>query len=186
MSKLPPWQVEDNPWGTEAKFITWIRGVLRKGWSKYPLKHIFKQSKRKRIKNPNPKPRKGSEEVWGLECDICHNDFVQTEIEIDHIGDQGSLKCFDDIKGYAEHLFMLTYEDMRCICKGCHKIVSQSQRSGVSFEEAKLEKLIIEKCKLKTDVQLALLSGYGYNDCSNKDKRKAAWQEILRKELNNE
>jgi hypothetical protein len=174
-----PWEEEGNPWGSESKFITWVRGVLRKGWSKYPLKHLYKQSKRRKIPNPKEKFSKNHAEIWGIDCEVCGLPHVQGDIEIDHIGDSGTLKSMSDVEGYARHLFMLTYKDMRCVCKTCHDVISHQQKNpGMSFEDAKIDKEVIALMKDKKKV-LALLQQQGYN-CKNDLQRREALTEILK------
>lgn len=179
--KQKPWEVEGNPWGTESKFVVWVRGVLRKGWSKYPLKIAFKNSKRIRIKNTNKRSSKRFPEVWAIHCENCGEVFRQEQIEVDHIGEQGTFTKLEDVKGYVEHLFMLTYEDMRCVCKKCHKTISYSQRTGMTFERAAQEKKVIEVCKLPVKNQLAILKDFGYNNeqCSNQEKRRKLLTDLV-------
>lgn len=175
---VEPWKVEGNPWGTESKFITWIRGVLRKGWSKHPLKIEYIKRYRKRIKNPNEKASKRFPEVWGMTCECCKVDTVQAEIEIDHKGEQGKFTTLSEIYGYAKHLFMIDYDSIRAVCKNCHRIISQSQRSGVSFEEAKTEKFVILFAKLPAATQVEILSSLG---CKGKTKeaRVALYKQLI-------
>lgn len=175
-----PWEEDGNPWGNESKFITWVRGVLRKGWSKYPLKHLYKESKRRKIPNPKPKFSSNHAEIWGIDCEVCGLPHVQGDIEVDHIGDSSSLKSMADVEKYARHLFMLTYADMRCVCKSCHGAISHQQKHpGMSFEDAKIDKEVIALMKDKKKV-LALLQQHGYNNCTNDEKRRQALTKILK------
>lgn len=180
---IEPWKVEGNPWNTEGKFITWIRGVLRKGWSKHPLKIEYIKRYRKRIKNPNEKASKRFPEVWGMTCECCKIDTVQAEIEIDHKGEQGKFTTLSEIYGYAKHLFMIDYDSIRAVCKNCHRIISQSQRSGVSFEEAAIEKQIISICSGDTAELKIRLSEYGFSEqeMSNDKKRRDCVNRMLGK-----
>ena len=175
---INPWEVEGNPWRTEAKFVTWVRGVLRKGWSKYPLKINYKNSRRYKVKNTNPRSQKRFPTVWMIDCEICRESFKPEFVEVDHIGAQGSFKCLSDIESYAMHLFMLTPDDMRCICKDCHKIVSLSQSHSLTFEEAIKAKETIAFLKLPIQKQMAFLASLGYNkqQCSNREKRKELFE----------
>jgi hypothetical protein len=177
-----PWEEEGNPWGSESKFITWVRGVLRKGWSKYPLKILYKQSKRRKIPNPKEKFSSNHAMIWGIDCELCGIPHVQADIEVDHIGDSSTFRSMDDVEKYARHLFMLTYSDMRCLCKSCHAVVSHMQKHPeMSFEDAKIDKEVIRLMKKENKEELlALLEQHGYNGLSNAAKRKKALEEILR------
>jgi hypothetical protein len=180
-----PWKVAGVPWKSEAAFWSWVRGVLRKGWSKHPVKLEYIKQHRKRI--PNPKPSKRFPEVWGMTCEICKKDTVQTEIEIDHIAETGGkFTCLDDIKSYAEHLFMVDFSCLRALCKPCHRIVSHSQNTGMSFEEAKLEKQVIEFCKKDKQIILAFLQEHGHNgvSVSSAVKRRKLVEQIFKEGVN--
>lgn len=181
-SAKQPWEEEGSPWKSEAAFLAWVRGVLRKGWSKHPIKLEFIKQKRKRIKNPNPKNALRFPEVWGMTCAVCKKDKAQAEIEIDHISDTGgTFRKLEDAVEYMKHLFMVNFSKMRAVCKPCHKIISYSQKEDLSFDEAKLKKRVIEVMKDK-EAMLALCKKYGYNQASltNADKRKAALEAIFK------
>jgi len=180
MTKQLPWEVAGNPWKTEGKFIVYLRGVLRAGWSRFPLKLQYIKDNRKRIKNPKPNAPERFAVIWGGTCECCNKDFPQAMMEIDHKGEQGKFTTMSEIEGYARHLFMVTYEDMRWICKPCHKIISHSQRIGSSFDEASLEKDIIEIMKNPISDIIDFIDSYGEYDISNEKKRKLAVKEILK------
>jgi len=180
MAEVKPWEVEGNPWNTEAKFIAYIRGVLRKGWSRFPLKINYKNSVRYQIPNTNSRSMKRFPLSWVIDCEICGKPFQQNSVEVDHIGDSGTFRTIEDIEVYARHLFMLTPDKMRCLCKPCHKIVSHSQRTGTSFDEAALLKEVIAICKNPVADVTDFCYSWGYWDCSNAAKRKANVEEILR------
>lgn len=154
MTYPKPWEQCPHIWKTEAQFWTFVRGVLRKGWSKHPLKLEFIKTNRKRIINPVEKNRKRFPECWGMTCDICKTDTVQNMIEIDHIGEGSSFTGLHDVEKYIAHLFLVDYDSLRAVCKPCHKIENQRQRKGISFEEAAIEKEVISilKTESKEDV----------------------------------
>lgn len=183
MNHKQPWNCEGSPWKTESAFWVWVRGVLRKGWSKHPIKLEYIQRNRKRVPNPVEKNRKRFPEVWGMECEICHKDCLQKDIEIDHIGDNCSFTGIHDVEKYVAHLYLIDYSSIRACCKNCHSIVSHSQNEGISFEEAKVAKEIIRLMKKENKQEmLEILSQNGYTNCTNDTKRKAALKEIFSKE----
>jgi hypothetical protein len=177
----PPWEVVPKIWKTESSFWLWLRGVLRKGWSRHPIKLEYIARNRKRIKNPNPRGR--VPEVWGMTCQQCGNDFVQNRIEIDHVGDEGRFTGREYIQSYVEHLFMVDFDRLESCCKPCHAIRSYAQRHNISFTEAHIEKQIIAKCKLpvKDIVDFCTKNGYNVNLLTNSTKRRAAITEILQR-----
>lgn len=180
-----PWLEEGSPWKTESSFWGWVRGVLRKGWSKHPIKLEYIKRNRKRIINPKEKARARFPEVWGMTCEVCKTDTVQSEIEIDHIGEQGKFTGLDDIKDYAAHLFLVDFTSLRSVCKPCHKVISYSQKTGLSFEAALAEKRAIDYMKSHNVKEiLDYCVGFGYNarSLSNAQKRREALVAIFSKE----
>lgn len=181
---LEPWKEEGSPWKSEAAFVSWVRGILRKGWSRHPIKLEFLKRNRKRIVNPNVKNRTRFPEIWGQTCAICKQDKAQAECEVDHISEtSGSFKKLEDAVKYMQHLFMVNFDNIRIVCKPCHKIVTHAQRKGVSFAEAELQKLVIEKMKESKEKILAFCVENGYNKHSltNAEKRREAVEAILKR-----
>lgn len=187
MSDIKPWEVksEKNPWKSEAEFITWVRGVLRKGWAVHPLKLIYKESKKIKVENTNPRSKKAHPLVFKIECEKCKKLVSQGDIEIDHKGDfQGKFTCMEEIEGYAKHLFLIDMESVQCVCKPCHKIISHSQKLGVSFEEAALLKEVIRifKEETKDDIMQFILDFSFIKEYTvgNEKERKKVVEDIFR------
>ncbi len=180
MKSKAPWTILPDVWKTESAFWVWVRGVLRKGWSKHPIK--LEYIKRYRVKIKNPKPNKRFPEVWGMICECCKKPTIQTQIEIDHKGEEGHFTGLNDVKDYVAHLFLVDFDSLRAVCKPCHKIISYSQRSGMSFTEASTEKEIIRLMKKENkDELLAILESFGYN-AKNAKQRREALREIFQEE----
>ena len=131
-------------WKNKSAFMNYLRGGLRKSlWSRHPIKIKLIKDKRIRIDNPNPKGRVAK--VWGGECEICGNEFAQKDLQVDHIRDDfNKLNEIEDIQSFVESLSIVTSDELRLVCKPCHGIVSHSQRKGISFEKAAVEKEIIQ------------------------------------------
>lgn len=177
-----PWTLPGVPWKTESAFYGWIRGILRKGWSRHPVKLEYIKQNRKRIPNPNVNGRVS--EVWGMTCGQCGNDFVQSLIEIDHLNPASSLRCKEDIQGFVERLLFITFDDIEAVCMDCHAIRTLSQKQGVSFQEASLQKIAIDLEKKKLDK--AWLESKGVKPAGNSTKRREQILTKLREELENE
>jgi hypothetical protein len=134
----------NTPWKTESAWWGYLRGCLRKAWSRNPIKLNLLKSKRKQIPNPNPRGKKDT--VWGFDCPLCDNTYVMADGEVDHIVGAGSLKSVDDIQGFVERLLFVTEDDLRLICKPCHRAITYAEKSGMSFDDAKVEKEAIRIC----------------------------------------
>ena len=143
-------------WKSKSAFMSWLRGGVRAGmWNKHPVKLDYIKTHRKQIKNPNPRGNKAT--VWGGTCDICKQDYVLNQLQVDHIReDSAVLRDIKDLQSFIESITLVTAEDLRLVCKPCHTIVSYSQKENMSFEEAKIHKFVIDLCKKKLDKQWLL------------------------------
>lgn len=179
--------VEDNPdvWKTRAKFFQWLKGVIRKGWNKHPVKLKLLKDTTKDIPNTNPKSVARFPTVKGNVCSVCGGLFPQGQCEVDHVIEQPArLSCLEDVQECVEKLLVICKDDLRVVCKECHKIISHQQLKGVSFEAAKINKRVIALMKDKKERD-KLLKEHGYKGSivSNDSKRRKALTDILKKEL---
>ena len=173
MSNKPikPWEALPSCWKTEAAFWNFVKGVLRKGWNFHPIKLEYIKRNRKLIKNPNPKGKK--EYVYGMTCQQCGKDFVQSDIQIDHKEGHTTLTKEEDIQSAAAHLLIVNFQSLRELCKGCHGIISYSNEHNISFVDAAIQKKVIQTLKDKKKT-LEILSENGYTGdlVSNDAKRR--------------
>lgn len=148
---LQPWETElgKTLWKNSTAFWGFIRGKLRLGWNTHPFKIAVINSKRYQIQNPNPKGKKPT--VWGFDCEMCGGTFPISEGQVDHIIPAGKLSCKEDIQGFVERLLCVTEKDLRLVCKGCNNALALSFKQGITYDEAIIEKKIIEIIKTKTD-----------------------------------
>ena len=159
MSKLDIFLQENNDvWKTQSSFMSWLRGGCRRSlWNNSPQKTKFIKNNRKQINNPNPKGKK--ETVWGGTCGICKNDFVLSNLQVDHINDNvSSLKELSDIRNFIEDIVIVLQNELRFCCKQCHEIQTYSQKHQCSFIEAEVykkhilyvkESVVVKELKLR-------------------------------------
>lgn len=167
MSK--PWTVPGAPWKTESAFYGWVRGQLRKGWSRHPIKNLLIQNNR--FKKDNGKGR----HTWHLECSICKQDTPQTKIQVDHITPAGSLNSVDDIGPFIERLYFVTFDSLRIVCIPCHAIITHQERRGfTTFLEAMIDKRVIEIMRLSSSKVKAFLQNYGVEYITPKEANRSA------------
>ena len=140
--KKMPWEEFPHIWKNKTAFMTYLRGCLRKAWSRNPIKHEV--IKKRRYKIPNPNPRGRAKTVWGFQCEMCREEFVMSNCQVDHINPAGKLNDVKDIQGFVERLLVVTEDDLRLCCKGCNSALSMSDRYGITYEEAIIRKDIIE------------------------------------------
>lgn len=171
-----PWLNFPEIWKTESAYMSFIRGGIRKAlWNRYPVKTSVIQKQRKRIPNPNPRGKVAT--VWGGECYLCHNDFVQKDLQVDHLIGNHSLKTINDIQPFIEGLLFITEDDLALVCKECHAAKSMADKQGISFEEAKVKKKIIALMKDKKYVN-SILTKYNL-PCQNDSVRKESLRKLI-------
>lgn len=147
-----PWLDFPQIWATESKFMSWLRGGVRRSlWSRSPIKVEFLKSRKKRIVNPNPRGK--VKEVFGATCEICNKDFPMKDIEVDHKQGGHSLKTIDDIQKFIEGIVCVSFDDLAILCKPCHKNKTHGERKGVTLEQATAERIAITLIKDKQDKQ---------------------------------
>ncbi len=72
-------------------------------------------------------------------------------MEVDHKEGNHSLKTLDDLVPFVKGIVMITLDDLQLVSKEAHKIKSYAEKHNISFEEAKIEKEVIEIIKQKKD-----------------------------------
>lgn len=177
MSDNKPWLVPGVPWKTESAFYGWVRGQLRKGWSRHPVKNLYLQNNR--YKQDNGKGRM----VWHLDCEHCNKATKQTQIQVDHILPAGSLKTTEDIGKFVERLFFVTFDTIRVVCIPCHQIITYAERTGLSFEDAKIEKQCVEIMKKSVHDLKVWLSDRHEPYLTPKSKNRDAVRRLLDEEV---
>jgi hypothetical protein len=107
-------------------------------------------------------------------------------MEVDHYPhDAGSILSVEDIGPFVGRLYC-EVDNLRAVCKTCHKIHTYSQSEGMTFEEARAAKQVLEITKKPVKQVLAFLMQYGYTGASvsNATKRKELVTTILKGESN--
>lgn len=171
--------MKDHPdiFPTEAKVWSYIRGCLRRGfWEKSPMKFKFKQQGMQ-----PPPPWYTGRGKKGAECALTGVWTMTSKLEVDHKDGHKSLLDEDDIVPYIVHL-LASGDELQAVEKEAHKAKSYSERLGVSFEEALVEKKIIERMKKPKGVQDDQLRALGL-PCGNDKKRKESWRKALKEEV---
>ena len=171
-------------WKTESAFMSWLRGGIRRIWSKHPVRIEFMKQNRIRIPNPNKNGK--AKEVWGGVCALTGELTPQTSLEVDHKKGNHSLRSIDDIQSFVESILLVTFDDLQLVSKDAHKIKSYAEKHSMTFTEAKVHKEVIEICKDKQKV-VEKLSSYGVQSIpSNAKVRRELLTELMLKEKQND
>lgn len=180
MVPINPWETEEGKqvWKTEATYWSYVRGALRRLWSDYPLRKVWKNSQlrpltleEKASGTYHPSTKKVGQ------CSFCKGWFAGSKLEVDHIEQSDGCTSKTTAESFLWHCLGRVGVDFRLACKPCHKIQSHAQRVGLDFESARVEKEIIELQKTKKDKEF--LSSKGVIPSPNKDKRKLQLREVL-------
>lgn len=162
---------EGTPWKNKSAFYTYLRGCIRRAWSRHPAKinkinnARFKIDKKVTLKSGEIKIR----QVWACKCEICNvikpmqnsdkNKRTKTNHEVDHIIPAGSFNDLEDLVGFFERLLFVTEDDLRILCKDCHRIITYAEKEGLSFEEAAITKEAIGILASKKDKEWLIERG---------------------------
>lgn len=169
-------------WKSESAYFNYLRGCIRLAWMRNPVKLKFLAKHKKQVPNPNyGKPRNTKQTVLGATCEICLSDYPLKEVEVDHKeGGNYSLRSIEDIQGFFESICIVSEDDLRIVCKGCHGCLSYAAKMGISFTEAKVIKEIIELQKTGKDVGKLLQLGVTKDNIpTTKDKRRKLLEELM-------
>lgn len=108
-------------------------------------------------------------QVWACKCEICSgikpmqnsdkNKRTKTNFEVDHIIPAGSFNDLEDLVGFFERLLFVTEDDLRILCKDCHRIITYAEKEGLSFEEAAITKEAIGILASKKDKEWLIERG---------------------------
>ena len=158
---------------TEAKFWSYLRGALRRSlWSKSPMKLKFKSQ----TATPPPEDYKGRGKKGHI-CALTGEWVMTSKSEVDHKVGNVSLRCEDDIIPFIIHL-LATDDEMQIVQKDAHRVKSYADRMGVTFEQALIEKRIIELMKKPTKEIVELLDKHKLPS-NNATTRKASLRKLL-------
>lgn len=168
-----PW--DNNPaWKSEKDFMNWLRSQTRRIWSRHPVKISYKNNRRFKA----PLGINGKE-VWSCTCEMCGKVVRSSDTQIDHIVMGGSFSDWKTYTEWAKRILWVTPDDIRELCVNCHTIVNHQQKTGLSFEEAKVDKEIIQIIKDKKDK--LVLEQAGIKPASNQKDRRKQLVELFKK-----
>lgn len=173
MSDYKPWEEYPHIWKTEAAFLSFLRGGIRRYlWSKNPVKLEFEKESTIKIRNTNPKSLKKFPYVNGFQCAHCSGMFKSNEVQCDHKTGEHALRSLDDLQSFVEGIVLVKKEDLQMLCKPCHNIKTYAEREGMSLEDAKAHKQAIEMNKKSVKIVVDFLSKSGIMPAKTKDKRR--------------
>jgi hypothetical protein len=158
---------------TESQFLAWIRSALRSKSLRWKPRTDALELARRPYKGDNKRQK------FEYQCAICQRWFKATDVVVDHYPKAaGSILKLEDVGEFCNNLYC-EVDNLRILCSDDHDIYTLQQKNpGMTFEEARFEKMLIALMKDKKKV-LALLQDHGYN-CKNDVQRREALTKILK------
>jgi hypothetical protein len=111
---------------TEAAFFSGIRNALRQKSRWWKPISIVKNKARRKYNGPNKRQK------FEYQCNQCKNWFPDKRTTVDHIIPAGSLRCFADLPGFVERLFV-EVPGLQLLCDTCHTLKTKSERDAKSI-----------------------------------------------------
>jgi hypothetical protein len=158
----------------KAALYKWLASNLRKVWLNHPAR-IGKLEK-SRFKALGTSKRGTVMMLWHWRCEHCLK--ATRKYEINHKKTVLSVKVFDR---FCTNLFLVGEDDLEILCIPCHSTITYMERSGMSFEDAAIEKKVIKFRKLKAPAQKIKLmqAGISLKGVTNAKQRGDAVREYL-------
>lgn len=178
-----PWEVEGSPWETEAAFLGWVKGAIRKGWGRHPIRTL--KLKGVRVRAPLGRKTKKNPKgvVWCVPCEACNQIVRQSAAEVDHKHKMEEEKWYHNIEAFVKRMYWVSFDDLQVLCKPCHQLKTLSDRLGKSLEEVEqIEKPRIEFGKKKAKEQIDILNSLGILPLKTKEYRIQQYVKYLEKQ----
>ena len=162
-------------WNSKSKYFSYIRNTLRRASSRNPLKTNWKRANLKPVSKAQRASGKFHRSTKFVgKCVICLKDFAGSHLEVDH-KTHSSCVSKTTAEGFMWHCLGTTTDQYQLLCKPCHKIKSNADNKGISFEESRGDKKAIVFSKRTISRQKELLTEWGYpEELGNAKSRRAA------------
>jgi hypothetical protein len=108
---------------TESAYFAKIRSTLRSGFRWWKPMAIALDMASRPYKGPNKRLKKE------YQCKHCGKWYPRKEVEIDHIVECGSLKCYADLVPFIERLTVEDPNGYQILCKPCHKVKTNQAKT---------------------------------------------------------
>ena len=168
---MKPWEDPNSIWKTQSQYFTWLRGAMRRIWSDYPLRKEWKKNSLRSVTSQEKQDKVFHPSTKNVgQCVFCKEWFPGSKLEVDHKVPSNGCNSFETAEQFLWYCGGLTSECFQLSCKPCHKIKTESERRGISFEEARATKEAIAIQKEKRDNEF--LESSGISPASNAKGRR--------------
>lgn len=160
--------------GLDAKNVaTNFRTNVRNMWSDSIFKQSIYDNRMIVIENTNPRSKKRFPTKQRWRCECCGELFAKESTELDHAVGEFEMKSINHAEDFLRGIFFTSPKDLQILCKdvkekktvkgrkvatgyllyiGCHSIKTLAERNGISFEDARIRKEVLNICKFESKV----------------------------------
>lgn len=164
----------------EKHVLTTVRGAIRNAWMKSDVKLAYLYM------NTIPDMDDSTRTKWLCKCEMCGGLFKLSDVEIDHRNGNHSFTKVEDFEKYFNNILMVGFDDLQILCKDDHAIKTLSESLGISIEDARIEKSVIQLCKMKASEIDKWLLERGVTCAKNANARRDAVRKCLNEEMKGE
>jgi len=177
-------KITDDGHLKEQELVRIVRKAIDSAWMTAAHKLVFLEDR------VVPDMDDSTRTKWLIQCNICKGMFKLTDVNVDHRIGEFPCTNREEFQSYLLSRLDVGFDDLQVLCVdipkknhiGCHQIKTLGERFGLSFEDAKVEKQVIEIMKKKASETDAWLLDKGVKVSKNKDARRDAVREIIRQE----
>jgi len=126
---------------SDGRLKSFITSTIRSGFRRYPIKYeVLKDARRGKKLNP-----KSGREAMHYECALCHNEFVQTNVQVDHI-----LAVVDPLIGFVSwdefiNRLFCPKENLQVLCVDCHLKKTKGERLTAKLHKMQKGETLMQK-----------------------------------------
>lgn len=167
----------------EKDIVAVVRSAVRRAWMRSPTKLSLLAKSAIHVddvpKHLLPK-RLSKNTKWLYECNIEGTYHIGSDVEVDHIKGEHSLKSYDDMVGFTKSILDVGWGDLQILSKEAHACLTYAERYGLTYDEAKQEKEVIAIINSGVVKQKEWLKKNGVTPASTIDKRRDQIREVLK------
>jgi len=169
----------------EKDVVAVVRSAVRKAWMRAPTKLSLLMMNAVHVEDVPEElrpPKLTKNTKWLYKCAIEGTYHIGSQVEVDHIRGENSLKGYEDMVDFTRSILDVGWSDLRILSKEAHAIVTYAERYDLTYEQAKKEKEVIAIMNSGVVKQKAFLKKHGVTPASTIDKRREQIRDIVTKE----
>lgn len=168
----------------EKDVIAVVRSAVRKAWMRAPTKLSLLMMNAVHVEDVPEElrpPKLTKNTKWLYKCAIEGTYHIGSQVEVDHIRGENSLKGYEDMVDFTRSILDVQWSDLRILSKEAHAIVTYAERYSLTYEQAKKEKEVIAIMNSGIVKQKAFLKKHGVTPASTIDKRREQIRDVMNK-----